>query len=901
MHELGFTLDTFLHDLIYGNPQARNEASLKKARRDLRNSPLLTTILNNLHTVPRTESRGKQAQGAETPLESWANTTMDDIYRKELLEFSKSTHCDIEELVNDETLKELTFDNLYGAVKTSCPRLLDTLLEIPKGTRQEEGRQNDRDSTFSIVLFISALSYQISQRNNRTQMFVAVYLKAKSSPKSLYMFLQHCGLSLSYDWAENMLKSVSAAAMDRAAKAFADGACILVYDNYRARFGIKHQRMNHMTASDNGTTATILPLPLEASRLLNDPANYLDHYLAIKQRYINGTMRFIEPLDFHRPADEVQINKRLRHNILAALFRIPEVASLELDVQHNILLSAPSPVDQLPHGAEFCSKQHMLGTMDYDESTLAGNDNVLDDSFGQLGYKTPEAKVGLARSRKQYVVGDQLTHLRGETLQEIKQGEFNTLERHDWLIWIPGWFHILMNFGRAIYFEHYGTSTGLLLARDAATLGWAGLKQPTRNKGPDFHILDEALPIILDSRYRSLWLWAAGVDSTPELADWTKNATAKQLEAAMNKIWAERASSRALQLLNDQKTQKVTKDGRKKIIKIENEDNALESSIRLQRDLMMYEELRRAIRFGDVGQMENLIPKLLIYFAGSKRWNYTRMLTSVLQWHWHEAPPGFAEAARRYAWLVNFNGKPDGFYEVDRRQELNNLMLRTNGPTAQSSTWERHREMSPAMPIFSAVVDQFDRRMSGFYRSRQHRIRSGEDDISNLVEKHRAAKIFAFDPTRLIKKGDINKNVMEEGEQVIIGSKYLQEFATERQTSHGPSNLLEVSEVDGLPIRDVVQQVERAYRLGNKGTTEEAEAIAELDLPMEIDNNNHVIGGPNEQDEAGTNLDNQDLTGPPILANTAVSEGDDIQSDFGEFQGIVEDDNDIESIADALY
>ncbi|CUA73353.1 hypothetical protein RSOLAG22IIIB_10737 [Rhizoctonia solani] len=698
-----------------------------------------------------------------------------------------------------------------------------------------------------------------------------------------------------------MLKSVSAAAMNRAAKAFADGACVLVYDNYRARFGIKHQRMNHMTATDNGTTATILQLPPGVARLLNDPSNFAGHDLATKQCYINGNMRFLEPMDFHRPEDEVLINKRLRHNILAALFRIPEVASLELDVRNNPLLRAPDPVDQLPHGDDFISKQHMLGTMDYDEPTLAGNDNVLDDSFGQLGYKTPEAKVKLARSRKQYVVGDQLTHLRGETLQEIKRGEFNTLERHDWLIWIPGWFHILMNFGRAIYFEHYGASTGHLLARDVATLGWAGLKQPTRNKGPDFHLLDEAFPIILDFRYRTLWLWVAGVNNMQELAEWTKSATAEQLQLATNKIWTERASSRALQLLDDQKTQTITKNGRKKTTEIQNEDKALEASICLQRDLMLYEELRRAIRFGDVGQMEILLPKLLIYFAGSKRWNYTRMLTSLLQWHWNETPPGFAEAARRYAWLVNFNGKPDGFYEVDRRQELNNLMLRLNGPTSQSSTWERHREMSPAMPIFSAVIDQCDRQMSGFYHSRQHRIRSGEDDIMGLMERHRAAKIFEFDSIRVVKKGDANKNVMEEGEQVLIGSKYLQEFAAERQTTHGPSNLLEISEIDGLPIQDVVQRVERAYRLGNDGAEEEALTIAQLDLPMEIDNTNHVMDGPNEQHEVITDINHNSSIGRPNQEDINKREEFDIQDDFDEFQGNMDNNDDMELIADALY
>ncbi|KAG8730555.1 hypothetical protein FRC12_020198 [Ceratobasidium sp. 428] len=70
MHELDLKLDVFLLGVLYENPLARNVGCLKQARSDLRESALLPKILDNLHTTPRTASRGQQAPGAVEPLET---------------------------------------------------------------------------------------------------------------------------------------------------------------------------------------------------------------------------------------------------------------------------------------------------------------------------------------------------------------------------------------------------------------------------------------------------------------------------------------------------------------------------------------------------------------------------------------------------------------------------------------------------------------------------------------------------------------------------------------------------------------------------------------------------------------------------------------------------------------
>ncbi|KAG9084689.1 hypothetical protein FS749_005034 [Ceratobasidium sp. UAMH 11750] len=896
MHASNMTLDVFLHEVLYGNPLARDVGCFKKARSDLRESNLLPKILDNLHTPPRTASKGKRAPGAVAPLEHWAMDTCAALYRRELLDFVEDMKCEVDEILDDSKLKELTFQSILDSAEQRCPCFMDMLSSISQGTHQREGRQTHKDSTFCIVLFISALSYQISQRNNRTQMLVGVYLKAKGAPKSLFSLFQHCGMSMGYTWAQTTFDKVSSEAMRRAVEHFASGACLITYDNFRLPFKVKHQRSDHLSATDNGTTATLIPLPASATAVLNDPARFVDHRRRIKELYMKDSMQFLKPSDFHRPEDDTLINRRLRYNILAALMRIPEISALDLDVFSDPLLPPPPPIDLLPSGPEHVSEQFMLGTMDIDEVSLGGNDQVIKEILAQLNYSSPEKRKELSVSRMQVLGGDQLTAARGRGLQEIKQGDLNSYDRGDWIIMSSALFHVRMNLARAMYYESYGTSTGLLLARDVATLGWAGLKTPTKNRGPEFHTLDEALVLILAARYRLLWFWVAGVDSLEALVTWVKKATARQLCDAAAKIWSSRASDRALQTLDQQKAKSVTKVGKRKQTVAENEDPVLESSIRLQRDLMLYEELSRAIKFGDVGQINLLLPRLLMYFAGSGKWNYAREIAHFLQWQWYEAPPGFPEIIRRHCWLVNFNGQKDGFYPVDQRQELNNLALRLHGPPPQSTTWQKIKDMSPTIPALASIIEHFDRNFSDYHRSKKHYVWGGENDILNLLDKLQAAKVFDFEPSRTSSGANTNKNVMEEGQQEVLYSNFLPNFARDKRKIFKHTNTLELYEHIHTDIDEVVRKLESVYAPQSNSPDQASvgsgtghvtpDQQPQPTTSFELEHTHRIPGGETirSDDEAADKKSTSSLE----------------QDDFGR-QGVLEDNNDIDAIAEALF
>jgi hypothetical protein len=159
MQTLGLTLPVLLDNICYGNDLCRTQGPMKKARHDLKESELLPEILDRLHTAPRTTSKGKRAPGAVEPLEDWAVSVSTKIFRREVLSFAKAMSCAVDEIVNEETLKKLTFQSILEAAEERAPCLLNSLLVLCEGSRSTKPeRRMEKDSTF-----VSCCDYQVHE------------------------------------------------------------------------------------------------------------------------------------------------------------------------------------------------------------------------------------------------------------------------------------------------------------------------------------------------------------------------------------------------------------------------------------------------------------------------------------------------------------------------------------------------------------------------------------------------------------------------------------------------------------------------------------------------------------------------------------------------------------------
>lgn len=95
--------------------------------------------------VPQTKSKGKQAVGAVEPLENWALAATERIYHQELLDFASRMKCDVEEIVNEETLSNLTFWSIIDEVKEHSPWLFSLLTSICDRKRQTSQSRTEKD------------------------------------------------------------------------------------------------------------------------------------------------------------------------------------------------------------------------------------------------------------------------------------------------------------------------------------------------------------------------------------------------------------------------------------------------------------------------------------------------------------------------------------------------------------------------------------------------------------------------------------------------------------------------------------------------------------------------------------------------------------------------------------
>ncbi|KAG8729896.1 hypothetical protein FRC10_003318, partial [Ceratobasidium sp. 414] len=485
-------------------------------------------------------------------------------------------------------------------------------------------------------------------------------------------------------------------------------------------------------------------------------------------------------LDFDRFGRLVDYEVYLIHSILFET--VPGLADLEVHLHDE--LRPPAPLHTMPWGEEHKTCYHMLGTVPIDESSIGGNLQVINEITRQTDLDSDADKKSLGMGvRTIPVVGDQMTASRLRTLRTLRSRDPNGFERLSWIVVVPGWFHILLNLGMTTFDSHRGSDQTMTFYKDLSLLGRSGLNMNMRQKRPDFFTNDEFLRHKLFALIRSLWMHYSGTNTVEELVGWVKSCSAAQLTETARQIYSERVSSSALEQLASEPEP----------------DEVLRNTIFQSRDLLQYYSVRRGIQTGNVGWLEDLLPNLIIYFRGRENHNYAQELAEAMQWMRHEASPEmrhvfmcycgylkanhcwFSAAIRDHLWLVNTSGRSNGFYECDRLQEFNNDRQKRFGPPPQTTSWETHKEISPAIPILGEIAEHIEDNLFDFQRTRVHKEKSAELDISRLASRHLGARIHEYTPDRKIEvKSDLAQDYVQFGIQSLSNTNWLANLAENR-------------------------------------------------------------------------------------------------------------------------
>jgi hypothetical protein len=115
-------------------------------------------------------------------------------------------------------------------------------------------------------------------------------------------------------------------------------------------------------------------------------------------------------------------------------------------------------VEVLPLSRQGRSVHNSLGPIPFDESSNAGNINVLRNIFQQQNRLGDDAFA----ERLFLIYGDQKTVQRLRTIKKRREDAISPYDSFKWLLPVPALFHLKMNYSKMIITAHYGTEDGVI-------------------------------------------------------------------------------------------------------------------------------------------------------------------------------------------------------------------------------------------------------------------------------------------------------------------------------------------------------------------------------------------------------------------------------------------------------
>jgi hypothetical protein len=305
--------------------------------------------------------------------------------------------------------------------------------------------------------------------------------------------------------------------------------------------------------------------------------------------------------------------------ILQFLVELPDFDFETYAFKEAGIFSPCTPGHQLPIGKEYIPSQYVLKTAHIEEASYEGNARVLVEWWQQLKRGTLDGQREMGDTQTIIWAGDQLTVSRLRGLQNFHCEDHNGFDRLDFLVPVFGWFHAQMAIEHSIHNQYYGTQQGFGLVHAFDLLKRKGLHSPSV-QGNFHNQLREAILHVTEARFRDIWCIVGKVESLKDL----RNRSPVELRSLALRIITDYASSEGLF--------KLAAQG-------ERCDDLLYQSIQMARDLLDYVLLDQALSSGDIGLLEDLLPRLLFRYIGGGSTNYTIEILELLQGLHREWPP----------------------------------------------------------------------------------------------------------------------------------------------------------------------------------------------------------------------------------------------------------------------
>lgn len=486
-----------------------------------------------------------------------------------------------------------------------------------------------------------------SHHRNKLHKLLSVYLKSCGMATKAIDTFHAFGLTMSQKWMYTAIDTLSTKQQAAMLEDIKNCVWFLMHDNVNKAFKVYEQRLGNQNHFDSGTAGTVL---IVRNPVVRAPSNPL--LQAARKRGRKTPITGLEIFMLEQKAAP-RLRKREVDHVLRSLLN---AAPFDLATYHgkgHDALKSPRATHQLPSGMDHRTVQYMLNTKHMEEASYEGTRKIIDEWMKQLGLDCPDEIRRTGLERVIVWVGDQLTISRLRGLSWFCAEDFNSYDRMDWIVPTFGWFHLQMAFANSLHKQYYGTRKGLGLVQAFELLNRKGLATQS-TKGPFHHHLEEGLEVVLEAHLRDLWKIEGHVEELKDL----REKTPEDLLSIAERIVDRHASTKAIVALDA-------------IPEVGKRDTMRRQHVQWNRDALDYMVLDEAIKYGDVGTMEDLLPRLLFRFSGGRNGNYALEVLELIQALWKEWDADTKSFVRQHCWLGNTTGRADGYCPLDMIQEHN--------------------------------------------------------------------------------------------------------------------------------------------------------------------------------------------------------------------------------------
>lgn len=390
----------------------------------------------------------------------------------------------------------------------------------------------------------------------------------------------------------------------------------------------------------------------------------------------------------------------------------------------KIFQSNPHRIPRFPHIECLDPKKtarYEMGPIMENENSISGTLSVMNHILLKVfGYDIDDPEFG---QYIQLTYGDQKTVSLVQSVKRMRRYSEHVYERFESFLAIPGLFHYKMNFIDLI-FSHFSGSEKehrcpSSIKHNEHHMGIA--------KGNDlpFHHKEQVLIRCFDARVLAM-LYDKLADSTNvdttdfgEIEDYLERLTPDEFNSFLEEMIEDTTSQEALGAFNPR-------------------DSGIDETHKVLcqfLDVMMtYRELKHAIKYGDIGFIKRLFPRMALLFAGSKKTKYCSM-TLYMTWLLEtDAASDKLKHAILANGLVNTSGRKDSFYEIDRLNEFTNYRLRLLMKSRSSS--EELKDLFRRMALsssYTSIIKEGLEQLCGEFTNSTHQPKDVAEDIYQLA------------------------------------------------------------------------------------------------------------------------------------------------------------------------